>query len=377
MLSKQGGKDCPGTFPGIFSVKIFADFFACVFCFGVGLSADGLTVGCQGGYTPPTPLNPNCSHGRPPLGSLGQALPPAPLISATIWSFIAIFLITALCVSGCAKINRMQHLKSIEIRAARQQRVQEAYQKASKVIARRAAEFSNFIHSRKSGAKSFSQDLVSPYGRWRAVSPYLPLRDKEGHRKYIEGKFEQHILTKQALAAALKETIKRSVKDVESIENELATILEREIFGQALSPNGAPIAAKEFKELVERMGAASQRDVAKYPAELVITEVITEVAERVVKKVLVRLGVSGAILTAGTVNSWWSLGATVLIGIVVDQVWEWIDDPAEGMEREVSDALDSLSQDAAMIIEEEMHRTLSQRREFWDRAAAKLLSNWY
>ena len=163
------------------------------------------------------------------------------------------------------------------------------------------------------------------------------------------------------------------MKDVESIEDELAVILEREIFGQALSPDGAPIAAKEFKELVERMVAASQRDVAKYPAELVITEV----AERVVKKVLVRLGVSGAILTAGTVNSWWSLGATVLIGIVVDQVWEWIDAPVEGMEREVSAALDSLSQDASMIIEEEMHKTLSQRREFWDRAAAKLLSNWY
>ena len=306
-------------------------------------------------------------------GSPGRALPPAPPSSATIWASISIFLVTALCVSGCAKINRMQHLKSIEVQAARQQRVQEAYQKASKVITRRAAEFSNFIHSRQSGANSFSQDLISPYGRWRAVSPYLPFTDKEGHRKYIEGKFEQHIFTTQALAAALKGTIKRSVKDVERIENELAVILEREIFGHALSPDGAPIAAKEFKELVERMGTASQWDVAKYPADLVVTEV----AERVVKKVLIRLGVSGAILTAGTANSWWSLGATFLIGIVVDKIWEWIDDPAEGIEREVSAALDSLSLDASMIIEEEMHRSLSQRREFWDRAAAKLLSNWY
>ena len=163
------------------------------------------------------------------------------------------------------------------------------------------------------------------------------------------------------------------MKDVESIENELAVILEREIFGQALSPDGAPIATKEFKEVVERMAAASRRDVAKYPVDLVVTKV----AERVVKKVLVRLGGSGAILTAGTVNSWWSLGATFLIGIVVDQVGEWIDDPAEGIEREVNAALGSLSQDASVIIEEEMHRTLSQRREFWDRAAAKLLSNWY
>ena len=116
----------------------------------------------------------------PTRGPPGRTLSPAPLSSAMTWAFISIFLVTALCVSGCAKINRMQHLKSIEIRAARQQRVQEAYQKASKVIARRAAEFSNFIHSRKSGAKSFSQDLVSPYGRWRAVSPYLPTQRQGG-----------------------------------------------------------------------------------------------------------------------------------------------------------------------------------------------------
>ena len=343
-------------------------FFRCRFV--SGRAYDLLLRGYTPSHLPNPRLLPRKVHAG---GSPGRALPPAPPSSATIWASISIFLATALCVSSCAKINRMQHLKSIEIRAARQQRVQEAYQKASKVITHRVAEFSNFIHSRKSGAKSFSQDLISPYGRWRVVSPYLPFTDKEGHRKYIEGKFEQHILTKQALAAALKGTVKRSVKDVERIENELAVILEREIFGQALSPDGAPIAAKEFKELVKRMVPAFQWDVAKYPAELVVTKV----AERVVKKVLVRLGVSGAILTAGTANSWWSLGATFLIGIVVDKIWEWIDDPAEGIEREVSAALDSLSQDTSMIIKEEMHEILSQRREFWDRAAAKLLSNWH
>ena len=288
-------------------------------------------------------------------------------------SSISILLVTALCVSSCAKINRLQLQKSIKIRAARQQRVHEAYQRATKAIIRRTAEFSDFTHSRKSGANSFSEDLVSLYGKWRAISPYLPFTDREGHKKYVEGKFEQHIFTKQDLAVALKGTIERSVKDVESIENELAVTLERDIFGQSLSLDRAPIAAKEFKELVERMVVASQRDVAQYPADLVVTKV----AERVVKKVLVRLGVSGAILTAGTVNSWWSFGATFLIGVVVDKVWEWVDDPAEGIEREVRSAIDSLSQDASKIIEEEMNRVLSQRREFWDKAAAKLLSNRY
>ena len=90
--------------------------------------------------------------------------------------------------SGVRELKRPR----AEIKAACRQRVHEAYQKASKAITRRAAEFSDFINSRKSGAKPFSKDLVSLYGKWRAVSPSLPLADKEGHKKYVEKKFSQH-----------------------------------------------------------------------------------------------------------------------------------------------------------------------------------------
>ena len=120
-----------------------------------------------------------------------------------------------------------------EIEAACRQHVHEAYRKASKAITHRAAEFPDFIDRHKSGVNLFSEDLVSPYGRWRAVKPYFRFTDKDGHKKYVEEKFEKHIFTKQELAAAFKGTIERSVKDIESIENELAVTLEQEIFGQS------------------------------------------------------------------------------------------------------------------------------------------------
>ncbi len=284
---------------------------------------------------------------------------------------IFLFLVAALCVSGCAKINRAQLQKSIGIQTARRQYVHKAYQKASESITRRAAGFSTFINLRKSGVHPLSEDLVSLYGRWRAARPYLSFTDKEGHQKYVEEKFEQHIFTEQDLEAALKEAIKRSEKDIESIENELAVTLERELRGQFLSPDGGPITAEAFKRIVERMVAATQRDIAKYPAGLVIEKV----AEKITKRVLVRLGVSAGILTAGAANSGWSLGASLVIGMVVDQIWEWIDDPAGDIEREIIAALDKLSQDASTAIEEEMNRELSQRRELWDKAAMKLYAS--
>ncbi len=252
-----------------------------------------------------------------------------------------------------------------EIEAACRQHVHEAYQDASKAITHRTAEFSNFITSRKSGTKPFSKDLVSPYGKLRAVKPYLPFTDKEGHKKYVDEKFEQHIFTKQDLAVSFKGVIERIVKDIESIENELAVTLEREIFGQSQSLS-LDVAAEAFKKVEERMVAASQRDVGKYSAGLVVTEVATIV--------LVKLGVSAGVLTIGAANSWWSFGATLVIGIIADQIWEWIDNPAGDIEREMITALDKLSQDASTAIEEEMNKKITQRSELWDKAVAEILS---
>ena len=253
-----------------------------------------------------------------------------------------------------------------EIEAACRQHVDEARQKASKAITRRAAEFSDFINRRKSGANPFSDDLVSYSGKWRAVKPYLPFTDKEGHKKYVEEKFEQHIFTKQDLAKALKGAIERGVKDIESIQNKLAVTLEQEISGQSPSPDEVLMTAEEFKKVMESMVAASQWDVAKFAGRSVASEVATIV--------LVRLGVSAGLLAAGAANLWWSFGATLVITIVVDQIWEWIDNPAGDIEREMITALDKLSQDASTAIEEEMNKKITQRSELWDKAVADILS---
>ena len=253
-----------------------------------------------------------------------------------------------------------------EIEATCRQHVREAYQEASKAITRRAAEFADFITSHKSGVKPFSKALVSPSGKWRTIKPYLPLTDKDGHKEYVGEKFEQHIFTDQALAAAFKRAIEGGVKDIESIENALAVTLGREISGQPLSPDEVPIAAEAFKKAEESMVAASQRDVAQSAARLVVTEVATIV--------LARLGVSAGALAVGAANSLWSLGTTLVIGVVVDQIWEWVDDPAEDIEREMIDTLDELSQKASTAIEEEMNKKILQRRELWNKAVMEILS---
>lgn len=56
----------------------------------------------------------------------------------------------------------------------------------------------------------------------------------------------------------------------------------------------------------------------------------------------------------------------VVIGIIVDAIWEWIDDPAGDIEREMIIALDNLSHNAASAITAEMNEVISKRGELWD-----------
>ena len=233
-------------------------------------------------------------------------------------------------------------------------------------------EFSDFITSHKSGVKPFSEDIVSFRGMLKAT-----FSDEEEYKKYIKEKFEQHIFTDRALAAAFKRAIAGGVKDIESIENELAVALRQEILDRSLSPEEIPIAVEKFEKAMERVVTASQRGATKSASKLVASElivsrlVISEVARQVVQKVLARLGVSVGALAAGAGSSWWSLGATLVIGIVVDQIWKWVDDPAEDVEREMIATLDKRAHDMSTAIEEEMKGEISQRRKLWDRTIAE------
>ncbi|MGB4911881.1 MAG: hypothetical protein WBO95_07045 [Candidatus Dechloromonas phosphoritropha] len=101
-------------------------------------------------------------------------------------------------------------------------------------INRRSLELASFIDSRKHGAKPFAEDIVSWHGKWRAVAPYLPFTAKDGHKKFVENKFEKHIFTQDELLSAMKLSIENGAKDIEGIENNLAVSLRTEIQGRSL-----------------------------------------------------------------------------------------------------------------------------------------------
>lgn len=248
-----------------------------------------------------------------------------------------------------------------ELKAACEQHVREADRKAAEAVAKRSREFAAFIESKKAGAKPFSEDIVSLYGKWRAVKPYLPFTQKNGHKEYIEEKFAQHIFSKSDFAIAVRLAIAGTIKDIESIENELAVALRQEVLGRSLAPDEIPIVEEGFKKAIEQLVTASQFDAAKSVGSLIVAEI----AGSFVTQVMIRLGVSAGIIATGAANSSWSLGVSIVIGVILGWVWEWIDDPKGDIEREIKIALDRLSSQASTAINEEMNKVVMQRSGLW------------
>ena len=96
-------------------------------------------------------------------------------------------------------------------------------------------------------------------------------------------------------------------------------------------------------------------------------------ASVVTAAVVTDLGVSAGILVAGGATSWWTLGIGLAVGIVVDFAWEWFDDPAGKIEKEMVHALDELGSRGRSAIERDLNKVLIDREQLWLGAVQKML----
>jgi hypothetical protein len=252
-----------------------------------------------------------------------------------------------------------------QVQATINRHINDAEQKSLEAITRRSGEFLTFVEERKPGAKPFSEETVSLYGKWRAVKSKLPFTDSEGHKKYIVDKFDKHVFTPQQLSDKVKAIVENSIRDLDQEQNSLAVAIRTELLGRPLMPGEIPVAREELTKAIDRAVSVAQIDAAKGAGALVVAEIAGSVASQV----FMRLGVSAGILTAGGATSWWTFGAGAAIGFAVSALWDWIDDPAADIRKGVEDSLDNLGKKGADAIRDEMIKVVTARRMLWREAA--------
>lgn len=257
------------------------------------------------------------------------------------------------------------------VREACERHISESERKARQAVDRRAKEFSEYIRECKSGAEYFADDILSFYGKWRAMKPYIPFTDSDGHKQYVQEKFNQHIISEQRLADVLRRTIEDIAQDIDAIENELAVNIRRELLGRNINPSEIPIAKREFERSLGRAVGASSKEALIGAGSFIAAETIGVLLTMVGRQVLI----SSGIIRRGVVGGPYTIGIGILIGIIVDAIFQMVMDSKGDVQRELNRSIDAMAKNGADAIRRQMTEIMDERARGWKEAVNDLINN--
>lgn len=196
-----------------------------------------------------------------------------------------------------------------------------------------------YFASVRKGTPQFAEVALGWGSKWRFVADRLPFIGGYRHEEYLRAAFREHLLTPEDLEAQIRRLVQNYVDSVRSVEDQTLIRIRLDIVnlspgllvGQIDEGKLRAIFAAAMTKAAEHTGASLREDVAQQVIGLVVGEVLTQAA--------VRLGVSAGVLGTGAATSWATAGASILIGICVDQIiswgWDQLADPTGHLAREM------------------------------------------
>lgn len=281
--------------------------------------------------------------------------------------FGSFVLICGLVITGCSSSNGTETAKSSDAprvetpakkpvdKDALRLHIQAARQKYEESIQQRTASINRFINSRMTGVKPFADECTGLYAKYKTV--------RGQGEKYVKQVFSEKIFSDAELAKVMQQAIEDSVKDLEQIENELAVTLEQEIIGETLTEDRKKLAIQSFRESMLELRNAVATETGQAVASMVASEIVSYLTVQT----LTSLGVSGAALATGTVFSWWTFGASLVVAVGFDYLWNWFDDPAGDIRIETNKQLSNMSSRLTSTVQGELGKFLEQRAGLWDK----------
>lgn len=275
-------------------------------------------------------------------------------------------IIALICLAVCFALaligykSYQHHL--VQVRC--EELVNEAMRKVDAVAEARALEFAQYIEKQQGGAKPFSEELVSMRGSVAAVECHLPGAATDCFQRYVEQKFGEHLFAPSAVGEAMVRALDGGAKDVDAIENRLAVDLKQELVGSTVRFDPQMLVAAQFDGAANRLRAASNQDLTRTAAGLVVAELGTYLGTQI----LIRLGVSTGLVTIGFANSWWTVGASLILGLALNEIWTHITQPGPTIEAELRGVLTTMANSGRSTIRTELGKVASARKASWQQA---------
>lgn len=245
--------------------------------------------------------------------------------------------------------------------------LEDASLKAEAVALHRAAEFKAFVIQRSHGINGFAEDVISLDSSLIILGCKWPTADKDCFDKFIQQKMGQHLFTPQELESKLNQLLEAGQRDLQTIEDELAHRLKHNGLKQARSHRNLITTQVSLQSVSQLTKSAAHRDAARSVVGLVATELVTSIGTHA----LTRAATSIGLLTLSSSNAWWTFGTSMLIGLLANEAWQQVTQPARSIEEELRQELARTSSKGQEFIRSELSRAASTRIRLWQTSFAR------
>ena len=199
-----------------------------------------------------------------------------------------------------------------------------ADQECVRVIDEHLKVLDSFFADAKTNTPRFADDVLGWSSKWRFAVDRVPFTTGDRHQTYLRGRFEERVFQQSALEAAVRQVVAGYLADIRSIEGRMLVDLRADVADlpttsclATLDPDTLKTAYDEAVALaIGATGSSLRADVAAELLTLITTEVLMQVAAR--------MGVTGAIVGTGAAASWATLGISVIVALIVDQIVTWV-----------------------------------------------------
>jgi hypothetical protein len=198
----------------------------------------------------------------------------------------------------------------------------------------------------KSKTPIFADEALGWGSKWRLLADWVPFTSGGRNEAFLRRKFEEIVLDPAELEKAIETTIQGYFSEMEAVERRLIVDLQGDIARLA----GSGLEGLQAKNISEESFRAALRSVVESSGDKARVEVTRDlvmfIASEVVTAVATRMVVSGSVLAAGGAGGFATLGASVVIGLIVDQlvswVWDWYADPKGKLSAKINGHLDEM-----------------------------------
>lgn len=223
--------------------------------------------------------------------------------------------------------------------------LEKAKKETDEAIEKALSEIAGLFEGAKNGTRAFAESALGLRSKWWYFYDRLPFTSGTSHREFLEEKFREKVLNGKEFAKSLTSILKQLGKEVYDIESRMLIALRADL--PDLPPNHPPKQwdnaqfEKEFRTAIDSAEEKAKDEMSVAVGREVCVGVVSEVCTLVARRLLASAG----IVSMGGTFAPETLGLSLAIGFIVDQiiswVWDGLFDPAGGLAMELNHKLDS------------------------------------